>query len=62
MLVDKKSYALARHFLKGGKNDTEENRQELAEAIQQAVESWFGAEIYVLHAGIIQRQQKEIES
>ena len=39
--VDLESYQLAEHFLAGESCDSKHNRQELADAIQQAVEVWF---------------------
>ena len=42
-LVDPKSFELAEHFLSGleGDEPTEDQKWELADVIQQAVEGWF---------------------
>jgi hypothetical protein len=45
-LVDTKSYELAEHFLadEPAERRTPEKTQDLAEAIQQAVEDWFAGQ------------------
>jgi hypothetical protein len=44
--VDTKSYELAEHFLadEPAERRTPENTQDLAEAIQQAIEDWFSGQ------------------